>query len=123
MITEATSPTLVAEGTRIQGSLTFFSEAGIFGIIEGDIVQQSLEPLQLGRSSWVHGTISAQGPILIEGRVEGDVKSLSKIVLAATASVTGSLTAPHIEIRAGAMFNGDSQMQKASRRENTKKVA
>jgi len=113
MIIETNAPTLVAEGTRIQGELTFFSGAGIFGIIEGTIFQQSLEVLQVGRCGWVNGSIVSQGPVLVEGRVDGDVTSSTKIRLTPSATVSGKLSAPAIEIRAGAVFNGELDMQKS----------
>jgi cytoskeletal protein CcmA (bactofilin family) len=111
MIFETTAPTLIAEGTRIQGELTFFSGAGVFGIVEGDVLQQSLESLQIGKSGWIHGNLVSQGPVLVEGRVDGDIRSSTKIQLSSTATVRGRLLAPAVEIRAGAVFDGDVVMK------------
>jgi cytoskeletal protein CcmA (bactofilin family) len=47
----------------------------------------------------------------IEGRVEGDVHSTVKIFLSATACVHGILHAPQIEVRPGALFEGEFQMK------------
>lgn len=111
MIIELSPPTLIAEATRIQGSLTFLSHAQIMGMVEGDIIQQSLEVLQIGATGWVHGNLTSQGPIHIEGRVEGNVTSATKIRLFPSAMVRGTLTAPSIEVKAGAIFEGETQMQ------------
>ncbi len=116
MIIETIAPTLVAEGTRIQGSLTFFSGASIYGIVEGELIQQSLEPIQVGKSGWVQGSVLAQGPILVEGRVDGDLKSSTAIRLTSTATVKGKLTAPSVEVRAGAVLDGEISMPKQTPR-------
>lgn len=126
MLVETSAPTLVAEGTRLQGSMTFFSGAGVYGIVEGDLIQQSLEWLQVGKSGWVYGSISSQGPVLIEGRVDGDVKSHTKVCLSATASVSGRLIAPKVEIRPGAIFEGELVMESESQsahKPDTKRAA
>lgn len=114
MMIEIAPPTLIAEGSRVQGSLTFFSHTQIFGVIEGDVSQQSLETLNIGRTGWVNGTISSQGPVMVEGKVDGDIVSATQIKLLPTATVRGRLIAPSISIRAGAVFEGELRMaQKA----------
>ena len=123
MIIETIAPTMVAEGTRIQGSLTFFSGASIHGIVEGELIQQSFEPIQVGKSGWVQGQVMAQGPILIEGRVDGDLKSSTSIRLTSTATVKGKLTAPHIDIRAGAVLDGEISMPKSASKAKLKHAA
>ena len=111
LLHEVIPPTLIAEGTRVRGELTFQSGTQVFGVVEGDLVQQSLESLQVGKSGWVNGTINSQGPVLIEGRVDGQVTSSTKIKLLPTASVRGALNAPAVEIRPGAVFEGELKMK------------
>lgn len=113
ILTEIPSPTLIAEGTRVQGALTFYSSTQVFGIVDGELIQQSLEMLQIGRTGWVNGNIAARGPILIEGRVDGNVESSTQIRILPTATIRGCLKAPVIEIRAGALFDGELKMQAA----------
>lgn len=110
MIIEIAPPTLIAEGTRLSGTLTFTSGTQVFGMVEGQIDQQSFEPLHVGKTGWVHGGIASQGPVLVEGRVEGDIRSTTRIRLLPTAVVRGALIAPAVEIRAGAVFEGDVKM-------------
>lgn len=104
---ELAPPTLIAEGSRLQGALTFFSNAQIFGVVEGDVLQQSLETLCVGRTGWVNGTIVSQGPVVVDGRVDGNITCATHIHLSPTATVRGTLTAPTVSIRAGAIFEGD----------------
>ncbi len=55
----------------------------------------------------IKGGIDARGPVVIEGRVDGNLVSITKIRLLSTAIVHGTLTAPAIEIASGAIFEGD----------------
>lgn len=114
MLIEIAPPSFIAEGSRTEGTLTFFSGTQVFGLVEGNLIHQSLEPLQIGKTGWIHGAIQAQGPVLIEGRVEGDIRSATQIRLLPTATVRGTLSAPTIEIRAGAQVEGDLHMETAS---------
>jgi len=106
MMTVTSIPTLIAEGTQMRGEITFSSGTTIFGVIEGEIIQQSLELLQVGKTGWVSGSIVSQGPVLVEGKVDGDIVSQTKISLLPSATVHGLLRAPSIEIRAGALYEG-----------------
>jgi cytoskeletal protein CcmA (bactofilin family) len=114
MLTEATFPTLIAEGTTLQGDLSFLSSAQIFGTIDGVIRQLSIETLQGGRTGWINGGILSKGPVFIEGRVEGKIVSEIKVVLYATATVKGSIKAPAIEVRSGASIDGELSMREKS---------
>ncbi len=111
MIQEATFPTLIAEATRVSGEVTFVSLAQVFGMVEGDVFQQSEEPLQIGRTGWISGSISSQGVVLIEGRVDGNIQSKVKIQLMPTATIRGVLEAPAIEVRAGAIVDGSLKIR------------
>lgn len=111
MFFEIFPPTFIAEGTRLQGDITFFSTSQVFGIVEGELIQQSLEPIQIGKSGLVHGAITSQGPVLVEGRVEGNIKSSTQIKLFPSAMVNGILDAPSIVVVAGAVFDGELHMK------------
>lgn len=104
---KTSAPTHVSEGTRIQGSVTLVAAAAIHGLVEGDILQQSVELLQVGRSGWIHGCIESLGPVLIEGRVEGDILCRSRIQVSATAVICGAISAPSVTVALGAQVNGD----------------
>lgn len=113
MITEAVFPTLIAEATRMRGDLTLTGSAHVFGVVEGDVTQAALEPLQIGRSGWIHGNIESQGAVVVEGKVDGDIRSATKIQLLPSATVQGNLLAPVIEIRPGAIVEGGLSMSQA----------
>lgn len=117
---ETTAPTLVSEGTRIQGSVTLLSSATIHGVVEGNILQQSIELLQIGRTGWIHGSVESLGPILIEGRVEGDIICRSGVRLSATAVITGKILAPTIDIAIGAQANGEFTIKREQAKPDSK---
>jgi cytoskeletal protein CcmA (bactofilin family) len=115
MVIEIPSPSIIAEGTTSQGSLTFQSNAQVFGVVEGEILQQSQENLHIGKTGWVHGNITSSGPIIVEGRVDGNIKSNTVIRLAQTATVHGILEAPAIQVIAGAFLEGELKMRHAKK--------
>lgn len=114
MLNKIITPTFIAEGCRTQGSVLFSADAEIFGIIEGDVEQESTEAVQIGKSGWIRGSIQSKGPVSIEGRVEGRVASKVRVHLSSTASVLGSIDAPVVTVEAGAVFEGDIQMKPAN---------
>jgi cytoskeletal protein CcmA (bactofilin family) len=105
-------PTLITEGTRMQGDLVFASQVHVYGVVEGTLSQTTSDALLVGKGGWVHGTIVAKGPVLVDGRVEGDVHSESRIRLGPSAIIAGSLYAPSIEIEAGARLEGSIVMKR-----------
>jgi cytoskeletal protein CcmA (bactofilin family) len=114
MVTEVSIPSVIAEGTKIQGDLDFLSPTEIFGIIEGEVNQQCLEILRVGRTGWVHGKIRSQGPVVVEGKIDGDISSETRVSLCPTAVVRGKISAPCVEISAGAVVEGDVAMHGAN---------
>ena len=107
MLSKIHPPTLIAEGTITQGALVFSSEAQVFGNVEGEVSLETTESLQIGRTGWVQGNINAVGPVFVDGRVIGNILSKSKIAVSSQGMVQGNLTAPRIEILAGARIEGE----------------
>lgn len=106
MITKLSTPSHIAEGSRVRGDLYFFSEAEVFGTVEGNIRQESLESLAVGQFGWIHGSIRSAGPVLVSGRVDGEIVSDTQVKVLSTARIEGKICAPSIEVRFGAVVNG-----------------
>lgn len=123
MLTEIPSFTVIAEGSRSQGPISFCSQCIILGIIEGDIYQQSQESLAIGKTGWVRGNISSQGPILVSGRVEGNLFCLDKITVSQTAHITGVVICPKLEIKPGAIIDSDILMHWAPPQKSINPIA
>lgn len=105
MITKLSPISHIAEGSRARGELVFFSEAEVFGVVEGSLCQNSLEKLIIGPLAVIHGDIVGRGPIVIAGSVEGSVSSDTQVRCLPTARITGTILAPSIAISAGATVN------------------
>lgn len=107
---EIDAPTLIAEGTRLQGEFQFFTDAEIFGVIEGEVMSRTADRLHIGKTGWVHGDVRSEGTVVVEGRIDGNVYSEKRIRLMPSAVVNGTLRAPSIHIRPGAYFTGSVEM-------------
>lgn len=99
--------TLIADGTCINGDLTFsgalFVDGEIKGEIRGDNESQSV--LSIGVHGRVEGNISTPYAIIF-GEVDGDVYISEKVDLKPGAKVNGDLYYKVIEMNAGAEVNG-----------------
>jgi cytoskeletal protein CcmA (bactofilin family) len=123
MLLELSPPTLIAEDSHIEGAVNFYSNAQIFGRVEGDVLQQSVDPLLIGTSGWVRGSVSSQGPIVISGRVEGTIHSKTRVELLPGALVQGTIVTACLQISPGAMLNGEVTMRWAIDRAKSSKEA
>lgn len=52
----------------------------------------------IGKGTFVHGDIETHGNLRIEGKVEGNIKTKSKIVLGKSSIVVGNITAQNAEV-------------------------
>lgn len=104
MWSKVTVPTIFSEGSRLNGDLAFEGSAQIFGSLEGNIEHRSLETLHIGKTAWIHGNIVSSGPVIVEGRVEGNITSSTKVRVLGSAVIQGDIHAPRVEVRPGAQM-------------------
>ena len=98
--------TLIAENTSVQGNIRFTSELVVQGRVEGDVYGEGDQAtLTVSESGTVVGQIEAS-TVVVNGRVEGDVRCLGKLELAERAHLTGNVTYRVIEMRLGAVLEG-----------------
>ncbi len=114
MIKKLDTVSHIAEGSRIRGDLYFFADAEVYGTVEGNIHQESLEHLAVGPLGWVHGHIHAEGPVIVGGRVDGEIRSSTLIRILPTARIDGNLSCPTVEVQPGAIVNGQFDSQPTS---------
>lgn len=110
MIHETLTPTIIAEASHLQGDFIFKTTAIVRGIVEGNLHNESKEVLRIAREAWVQGTIVSLGPVVIEGKVDGNITSERSIELTSHANVTGLLNAPGLVIHPGASLEGECKM-------------
>ena len=99
--------TLIADGTTINGDMSFsgalFVDGEITGEVKGDIDKHSV--LSVGVHGTIKGNISTPYAIIF-GQVDGDVYVTEKIDLKPGAKINGDLYYKVIEMNAGAEVNG-----------------
>lgn len=99
--------TLIADGTCINGDMTFsgalFVDGEINGEVKGDSDKQSV--LSIGVHGKIKGNISTPFAVIF-GQVDGDVYVTEKIDLKPGAKINGDLYYKVIEMNAGAEVNG-----------------
>lgn len=98
--------TLIAENTAVQGNIRFAGSLVVDGRVEGDVYGDGEHAtLTISESGTVVGQIESS-TVIVNGRVEGDVRCLGKLELAERAHLTGNVTYRVIEMRLGAVLEG-----------------
>lgn len=93
----------IGAGLLFQGTLQGEGNYFVQGEVVGDGEIQGVVALAAG--AYWKGNVSAEY-VQVAGKIEGNVMADSKIELAATAVVTGDLSAPVIAIAEGAQYQG-----------------
>ena len=104
-----TSLTLVSEGTRVEGHITFDSISRVHGVLIGKIFSKEGSTLILNETAVVEGEIQAD-ILLIEGFVQGTISALTRVVISSTGRVIGDISTPSLIVEHGAFFEGKTTM-------------
>lgn len=100
--------TLVSEGTRIEGDVTFHGGLHVDGTVNGNITSDGADAtamLVVGAHGCVEGEVSVPN-VIISGIVTGDVRAQESVELGPHAQVTGNIYYTRIEVAMGAQVNG-----------------
>ena len=99
--------TLIAESTRIAGDVRFSDQLYVNGHVEGDIRAEDgcSATLVISDIGSVKGEVDAP-IVVVNGRVEGNVRAGTRVELAANARITGNVYYKLIEMQLGAMVEG-----------------
>jgi cytoskeletal protein CcmA (bactofilin family) len=95
--------TLLGAGSKFEGLLEGTDSVMVHGEVLGDCDLQGLLILDKG-GTW-KGRIRARN-VIIAGTLEGDAKATQNLEVAATAHITGSLSAHALAIEEGAVVEG-----------------
>ena len=95
---------------RIVGELTSNEDLSIDGEVRGNI-HAPVASLTIGAPARIEADIHAKR-IHIHGSVRGAITATERIEIAATASVTGSLSADHVVVHEGATVQGHIDMNR-----------
>lgn len=98
---------LIAQGTRIDGNLTFLDGLRVDGDVVGDIRASDEQPsiLVVSESATVTGQIHA-GHVIINGTVRGPVFALELLELQPKARIEGDVSYRALEMHQGATIAG-----------------
>ena len=101
------SATLISAGTVLKGNVKSGNDLRIDGTIHGNVSSEA--KVVVGPSGFVEGDIEGVQTD-IAGRLVGNATAGETVQLRTTANVQGNITTPNLQIDAGAVFNGQSQM-------------
>ncbi|MEM6726312.1 MAG: polymer-forming cytoskeletal protein [Bacteroidota bacterium] len=95
---------LIAEGTIIEGKISFADDARIDGSISGTV--NCSKKLVLGAKSKIEGEMQT-GEIHLEGHFAGNLKVHRLAYLGATAKIEGTIHANQVQMESGALLNAE----------------
>lgn len=104
-------PTIIGEGTTVEGVLHIESNIRIDGKVFGEVKCQG--DVTLGKEGYVENTITAQN-LYIAGKVKGNVKIENKIHIYETGALDGTAEMKTIVIDENGYFRGESFMREES---------
>jgi cytoskeletal protein CcmA (bactofilin family) len=100
--------TLIAESARIAGDVRFSDQLYLNGHVEGDVRAEegsASATVVISDIGSVKGEVDAP-IVVVNGRVEGNVRAGTRVELAANARITGNVYYKLIEMQLGAMVEG-----------------
>jgi cytoskeletal protein CcmA (bactofilin family) len=99
--------TLVGAETRIEGDLHFGGGLRVDGAIRGNVSEQNGSPstLIISEHGRIEGSVTA-AKIVLNGKVNGTVKSSHFVELQTKARITGDLYYKSLEMHTGAVIEG-----------------
>jgi len=104
--------TLIARSTTFEGTIKGSGDIRIEGRITGTV--DASGRLLIAESGRARARLHAR-TVVVSGTVEGDVTADERIELQPSATLTGNITAPKIQIHEGATFEGEVRMAKPDR--------
>ena len=115
------SPMAIGSTIKIKGNVTGDEDLIIHGQVDGDIVLKNHNVI-IGKNGNVNANIEAR-QIVIEGRLNGDLKGEEKVIIRETGNVLGNVISPRVTLEDGAMFKGSIEMEPVSDARNNKIVS
>jgi cytoskeletal protein CcmA (bactofilin family) len=100
------------EGTEFLGELRFRDTFRIDGRLKGKVVSDNT--LIVGETGHVEAEIDC-GVVSVKGQVSGRIQARQRVEILAGARVQASLISPKLVIEEGAFFQGDCDMNAASK--------
>ncbi len=108
--TPGRTPATIGPSIEINGDVlvTGNEDVRIEGRVEGTI-SPSDNILTVGKEGQIKATVSARA-IIVEGKVEGDLKGDEQVVVHSSGNVRGNIAAPRVTLEDGCKFKGSIDM-------------
>jgi len=101
---------LLSERTKLEGTLHLDLYTHFNGEARGKIICATGSVLVVGEQGVVEGRIECDS-IIIDGFVQGEIIATTKVVIAETGRVLGSVRTPCFIVKFGAYFEGGCSMK------------
>lgn len=99
---------VLGPGTRYEGDMTFEGRVRIDGHYVGRAYSEDW--LELGPGGLLEGAADVANAV-IAGRVQGDLRVRERLVVDSTARVVGRIDAGSLEVRPGAILEGEVRVR------------
>jgi cytoskeletal protein CcmA (bactofilin family) len=98
---------IIGKSLRIDGSLVISQGVRIDGVLNGNVFQEDgkVATVAISETGTVNGNIQAQH-VIVSGHVKGNIYSLDRVELLASAHIEGEITYGSIGIEVGAKILG-----------------
>jgi len=89
-------PTIIAEGTEIKGTVTFGSNAEVYGVLHGDVTSRSNIVSNAGS---IVGDVKANNMDMVNAELRGDVATTGDFRMNDKSTLTGNVEASRMDLR------------------------
>ena len=98
---------IIGKSLRMDGNLMISQGLRVDGVLSGNVFQEEgkTATVAISESGLVNGNIQAQ-QVIVSGRVKGNIYSLDRVELLASAQIEGDITYGSIGIEMGAKILG-----------------
>jgi cytoskeletal protein CcmA (bactofilin family) len=109
---------IIAQGTKVVGTITTNSDIRIDGTIEGDV--KCSGKMVIGEQGLVKGTVECQSAEIM-GTLDGKINVKYTLALRATSRLKGEINTQTLMVEPNAIFNGSCTMGNDSEKVKTEK--
>lgn len=99
--------TLIATGTKVNGTIIGLDNLRISGYLKGEVNSKGL--VWVEKEGKIEGIINAKA-VIIEGEVNGNIESVEKTELRSGGRVIGNICCAKIAVAEDCFFKGEIQM-------------
>jgi cytoskeletal protein CcmA (bactofilin family) len=104
--------TIIGQDTSLRGSYNSKNSIRVDGEIYGNVTSE--DGIIVGDKGMVRGNLVAK-TVVIGGKVKGNITAFQRLELQSSAQIEGDISTPVFVVEEGAVFEGNCQMEEASK--------